>query len=343
MNKLLLAIFISILFIACKKEKESAPVSEQIIQDADVIVLNEGNFQWGNASIDLYNSANQSIEHEVFKKNNNNLPIGDVVQSMVQLGEKAYVVINNSNKIRIINLKSLKSEGSIENLNSPRYILPINQSKAYVSDIYQDQLYVVNLSTQSIRKTIPTKGWTEEMVLVGKHAFITQVDSSQILVYHTDNDSLLRKISTNTSPYYLEVDVNEDVWVSCAGDSSTPSALHKINASSLTIDQTIYASSSHDFIGEIELSPQKDILYFISATGIKRMSISNHSIPTQNWINANGRNLYGISVNPNNGEVYLCDAIDFQQHGIVYRYSESGILIDQFKVGIIPGDVYFKQ
>jgi DNA-binding beta-propeller fold protein YncE len=52
--------------------------------------------------------------------------------------------------------------------------------------------------------------------------------------------------------------------------------------------------------------------------------------------------LYGINVNPENGDIYVADAIDYTQSGAIYRYSTEGILIDQFKVGVIPNGMVFK-
>ena len=51
---------------------------------------------------------------------------------------------------------------------------------------------------------------------------------------------------------------------------------------------------------------------------------------------------YGLTVNPANGEVYIADAIDYQQQGMIYRYSPEGKLIDEFYVGIIPGAFCWK-
>ena len=48
------------------------------------------------------------------------------------------------------------------------------------------------------------------------------------------------------------------------------------------------------------------------------------------------------TVNPVNGEVYVADAIDYQQQGMIYRYSPEGKLIDEFYVGIIPGAFCWK-
>ena len=70
------------------------------------------------------------------------------------------------------------------------------------------------------------------------------------------------------------------------------------------------------------------------------------------WIHFTGSNVknillsgtiyYGLTVNPANGEVYIADAIDYQQQGMIYRYSLDGELIDEFYVGIIPGAFCWK-
>ena len=51
---------------------------------------------------------------------------------------------------------------------------------------------------------------------------------------------------------------------------------------------------------------------------------------------------FSLGIDPASSEIYLGDAIDHRQNGIVYRYLSSGKLIDQFKVGISPGDFAFK-
>ena len=59
--------------------------------------------------------------------------------------------------------------------------------------------------------------------------------------------------------------------------------------------------------------------------------------------NTTGNYVYGLDVDPDNSEVYIADAIDYVQPGIVYRISATKQPIDTFRVGIIPGAFAFKK
>ena len=51
---------------------------------------------------------------------------------------------------------------------------------------------------------------------------------------------------------------------------------------------------------------------------------------------------YGLAVDPVTSEVYVTDALDYSQPGVVYRYSPAGIPVDTFQAGIVPGAMTFK-
>ena len=61
------------------------------------------------------------------------------------------------------------------------------------------------------------------------------------------------------------------------------------------------------------------------------------NIPSEPFLQSRGTIYYGLSIDPLNGDVYIADAIDYQQQGMVLRYSSSGDELDRFYVGIIPG------
>ena len=72
------------------------------------------------------------------------------------------------------------------------------------------------------------------------------------------------------------------------------------------------------------------------------MSIVATTIPTNPFIAQSGVNFYGLGIDPATNEIYVSDAIDYVQKGVIYRYQSNGTLINTFRAGITPGDFYFK-
>jgi hypothetical protein len=51
---------------------------------------------------------------------------------------------------------------------------------------------------------------------------------------------------------------------------------------------------------------------------------------------------YGLGIDPVSSEIYLADALDQVQPGVVYHFSPGGIPKDTLKAGIAPGSFCFK-
>lgn len=92
---------------------------------------------------------------------------------------------------------------------------------------------------------------------------------------------------------------------------------------------------------EVQLNGDRDKLYWINKA-IWSMDVTASHVPVRPFLEYSGTIYYGLTVNPANGEVYIADAIDYQQQGMIYRYSPEGKLIDEFYVGIIPGAFCWK-
>jgi len=71
------------------------------------------------------------------------------------------------------------------------------------------------------------------------------------------------------------------------------------------------------------------------------MSIDANTLASTPFISNNNNNFFGLGVHPINEDIYVADALDFVQSGIVFRYSSTASLINQFTVGIIPGRFSF--
>ena len=86
-----------------------------------LFICNEGNFQYGNATLSYYDPSTKIVQNEVFYRSNA-MKLGDVAQSMIIRDGIGWVVVNNSHVVFAIDINTFKEVGRITNLTSPRYI-----------------------------------------------------------------------------------------------------------------------------------------------------------------------------------------------------------------------------
>ena len=72
------------------------------------------------------------------------------------------------------------------------------------------------------------------------------------------------------------------------------------------------------------------------------MNIEDERLPVRPFLEAAETIYYGLTICPLSGDVYIADAIDYQQPGKIYRYTQSGEKIDEFYAGVIPGAFCWK-
>lgn len=314
-----------------------------------VFISCEGNFMYGNSSLSFYNPENKTVQNQLFYARNN-VPLGDVAQSLAMHENTLFIVVNNSGKIYAIDAESVKFKGVITGLTSPRYMLFISDEKAYVSDLYAHKISVVNPITYEIIGEIELleNHTSEQMVQVGKYVFATSWSYNKyLLVINSETDKLVDSIRTPFQPKNLKVDKNGKIWVlSDGGFEGSPvgdeqAALTRIDPETRTVEQIFKFENKLTRPSNLEMNNAKDTLYFIDG-GVCKMSVNSNQLPDSAFIHAENKLLYNLAINPKNNEIYAVDAIDYTQDAIVYRYSQRGTLIDSFKVGINPSDFLFR-
>jgi len=332
-------------FASCKKQ-EIGPQCPTCVEATieikynDVLIGCEGNFGWGNASLSLYDPLENSVTNSVFQ-NVNGYALGDVLQSMTEYNGKLFVVVNNSGKIEILDTTNYQKTATITGLTSPRYFCGINSSKAYVSDLYSNQIAILDLSSNTLSGNIVTNGWTEEMLLVNNKVFVCRPDTNFVLQINATTDVIEDTIVVAKGASSIVLDNNNKLWVlSSGGINEEQGELNQIDPSTNTIIQTMVFSDINASPSNLKVAPNGTDLYFLN-DGVSQLSINDNSLPTSSIINQNGALFYGIGISPTN-DIYVSDAIDFVQAGIVYRYDSTAALVDQFSVGIIPQGFWFK-
>lgn len=317
-----------------------------------LFIVCEGNFQYGNATLSFYNPSLNLVQNEVFFRANG-MKLGDVAQSMTIYDNKGWIVVNNSHVVFAINTDTFKETGRIENLTSPRYIHFVSDEKAYITQIWDNRIFIVNPKTYSITGyiTVPnmpiSSGSTEQMVQYGKYVFCNCWSyQNKIIKIDTETDEVVDELTVGIQPNSLVIDKYNRLWtITDGGFEDSPygheaPALYCIDAETFSI-QKIFTFKLGDSPSEIQINGEGDTLYWIN-DDIWKMNVNAESLPPSPLIPFRQTKYYGLTVNPENEEVYVADAIDYSQQGMIYRFSSTGDLMDQFYVGVTPGAFCWK-
>ncbi len=322
------------------------------VSESGLFICNEGNFQYGNASLTYYDPETGETQNEVFYRANA-MRLGDVAQSMVIRDGVGWIVVNNSHVIFAIDTDTFREVGRITNLPSPRYIHFVSDTKAYVTQIWDNRIFIVNPKTFEITGhiTCPNMtmeaGSTEQMVQYGDYLFVNCWSyQNRILKIDTRTDSIVAELTVGIQPTSLAIDCNGKLWtITDGGFAGSPygyeaPALYRIDAESFTVERQ-FSFKLGDDPSELQISGDGQTLYWIN-DDIWAMDVTAERAPVRPVIESRGTKYYGLTVSPTNGDIYIADAIDYQQQGAIYRYTAEGEIVDEFYVGIIPGAFCWK-
>ena len=318
-----------------------------------VYIANEGNFTFGNASLSFYDPSSGIASNSIFLVANG-IPLGDVANSLAFYGDRGYVVVNNSARIICFDPGDASLTGTITGFESPRHLLVLSDAKAYISDLYARRIFIVNLSDFSLTGTIdisvPGSGFAqhnaEQMLILGDRVFAAcwSYDNA-ILVIDPVTDLVTDSVKVTRQPNSMVLDSRARLWVLSDGGyagsafGQDTAALTCIDPATLQITRKLVFPSLDASPFDLAINRGGDSLYFLDRD-LFCMNVNAVTLPVQPFIEAAGRQFYSLGIDPSTSEIYLGDAIDFQQSGLVYRYRGS-VLADSFRVGVNPGAFYF--
>jgi hypothetical protein len=315
-----------------------------------IFVVNEGNYNWGNASITFINTLDTTVEQDVFR-NHNDRSLGDVAESMLTFNGQGFILVNNSNKIEVVSLKDFASVKSMSGFNSPRFLAVVDSTKAYVTNM-RTNISVVDLPTLAIKKTIYTGCWTESILKYNNLIYVTAIGmmtepsshrNARILIIDTKLDQVVDSIKTGKEPLCMVMDKKDKIWVLCTGgyDQFEPPTLIRIDPSLRIVDKVFTFPGTDATPSRLCINANRDTLYFLN-NGIFQMPVVSASIPASPFIPAGQHLFYGLGIQPSNGNIFVSDARDYVQNGVVYQYNQvTGSLLNTFPAGRIPGAFCF--
>jgi DNA-binding beta-propeller fold protein YncE len=343
---------LSLFFLVQSCDEDPSPKGKY---EGGATIVNEGGFGSANGTLTFFDMASGRVEQNIFRNEGGDFA-GDVVQSITFSEDKGYVVINGDNKVEIVNGNTFEHLETIESsdLDKPRYVEVID-NKAYISvwgpyeeggfSLIDSYVLVVDLNTNTVIKKIETDEGTENLLFGEKYLFASNYNfgaSNSVAVIDPTTNSLVKHIELASGPAGSVLDSNGKLWVICTGDfGASNGKLFRIHPETLEVEESIELNVNPDV--DLGITPDKSELIYSVGSSIYSISISATVAPEDKLFEAEDVVYnYAMGVDPDSGNIWIADALNFATEGKVYVYTNSGVPVTGFKAGISPTQVVFK-
>ena len=210
--------------------------------------------------------------------------------------------------------------------------------------MYSDSLTIIRLDDNSVSGYINLGRSSESIVTAGNNAFVANwVGGSKVMVINIADDQLVDSIEVGIEPESMVIDKNNMLWVLCTGGWTKENfaELDGINTTTDEIEKRLVFPAKQQSPGCLRIDGNGETLYYLES-GVKRLDITASELPTEPFIRESGHYFYKLGINPSNDDIFVTDAIDYQQKGYLFYYKSDGTLVSSQLADIIPGLMCFK-
>ncbi len=326
--------------------KEDNPLpTDPVGLSNSVLILNEGTFNFGNASLSIYDPVSGDLENNAYS-NRTGRVIGDVGQSMSRVGDELYIVVNHSARIEVVDLVDFSHLGSINLPGSPRRLFALGEERAVVSHLFNNKLDLLDLDTKQRISTVPRECQIDTLYCGNEHILswddqllILNYDEKAIFFHDSESLQVIEFLHLNAVPNSMVI-VEDQLYVLCGGNFGQELCrLFQIDLNAKTIVDSRVLGTLGQRAGSLFDSGAE--LWYIQQH-VYKQDYDLATEPVQAVAAVEGQTLYGLAVDPERQRLYVADAIDYVQSGVVQTYDyQSMAPIDTLRVGVIPSRFLF--
>jgi DNA-binding beta-propeller fold protein YncE len=331
---LLFLLFIS----SCSDDDTNKTTSDY---NQGIFVVNQGAFPNGNGSLSYISQSYINHEIDVISKLNPNYKLGNVAQGMAFSSKYACITINNGAKADFFDIDNWEYKFSIENLNLPRYPY-FHDSKWFITEwgaTGNDGRIVIFSEDGEFLGTINTGGAPEKLLFDDDKIYVTLSNGyamdNRVAIYNALDFQLVKILDVGVGPNAIIKQDDKIVVLSEGHYTGEKSSLSLVSNDELSFTEII------DEIGCLNLSKlDNDTFIFNSGSKIYSCSVTDNILEIDS--KQIGTYLYGSGTNPATNTIFISDALDFNSQGNLYVLNSTFEVLDTFKTGVAPGQIYVK-
>lgn len=348
MNKryALLLLLLTIIFVSCNDENGNNPDPLEL---ASVYVTNEGNFSDSNGSVTSYDPETGATLKKAFEDANGR-PIAGIVQSAEISGDRMFIVLNNANKIEVVDVKTFESIATVELSKDPTDVEVIDEETAYVSNLFEGSISIIDLvNYEETEQTIQAGSQPRSILRFGNFAYVANNGSGNdntVSVINIADNTIEDTIEVGPGPDNIVADESGRLWVVCNGliaydenwerdpANDKPGSIYLIDGNSATVTDSI-KTGGHP--SGIALDNSRARAYLLNG-GIFEIDMNTLTVAEDTLAT---RSFNAIGYFPEQDRLYAGDSKGYSQDGQVLIYNLQGTAVDSFNVGIAPNGFKF--
>lgn len=331
-------------------------------------LVNEGNMGSNKCTIDHFDARTGGYQRNIFPERNPGVvkELGDVGNDIAIHDDRLYVVVNCSNLVEVMNVHTAEHIGSVTIPNC-RYIV-FDGDRAYVSsyagpvqidpEARPGKVVEIDTRTLTITREVVVGYQPEEMVITGGRLYVANSGGYRypnydrtISVVDLESFEVVNTIDVAINLHRMELDRFGRIYVSSRGDYyGTGSDIYVVDVATERVIGRLGLAASEMCIDDDRLyvistewsytSNSNEVSYAIYDTAEERiLSRSFITDGTEKQISLP----YGLAVNPETKEIYVCDATNYVTPGYLYCFSPGGELKWRVRTGDIPAHIAFSE
>lgn len=331
-------------------------------------LVNEGNMGSNKCTIDHFDARTGGYQRNIFPERNPGVvkELGDVGNDIAIHDDRLYVVVNCSNLVEVMNVHTAEHIGSVTIPNC-RYIV-FDGDRAYVSsyagpvqidpEARPGKVVEIDTRTLTITREVVVGYQPEEMVITGGRLYVANSGGYRypnydrtISVVDLASFEVVNTIDVAINLHRMELDRFGRIYVSSRGDYyGTGSDIYVVDVATERVIGRLGLAASEMCIDDDRLyvistewsytSNSNEVSYAVYDTAQERiLSRSFITDGTEKQITLP----YGLAVNPETKEIYVCDATNYVTPGYLYCYTPEGELKWRVRTGDIPAHIAFSE
>lgn len=345
-------------------EQVTSPTDPSLIEG--FFLINEGNMGSNKCTIDHFDARSGKYLRNLYPERNPTIvkELGDVGNDIQIYGDRLYAVVNCSNLIEVMDVHTALHIGSLTIPNC-RYIT-FSGGKGYVSsyagpvqidpNARPGKIVEFDLETLKITREVTVGYQPEEMIVTGGRLWVANSGGYRfpdydrtISVVNLESFTVERTIDVAINLHRMRLAGNGLVYVTSRGDyNAEGSDIFCVDPASFKVIDTLGIPASEIFIDGSRLyaiSTEWNNAAQDNTISYALYDLEQGKLLSDNFITdgtETGIRLpYGIAVNPETKEIYVCDATNYVSPGYLWCYSPQGVLKWKVRTGDIPSRIAF--